>query len=196
MRWCLLSEERHVIRHVSGIAEIVDDIDAAAQFYREVLGLPVDHQPGGGYSVVKVPGVLHFGLWSRAAAAEATFGDKSAVERIPLGFAIEFEWTRSVGGGGHRRARLADRPGTQDRAVGPGLEPVLPTQRNARRHHRDAVGPPPQPRAAGRGRGRNDRLNETGEGPALERVRECRTLAALRDRLLTRLTLEELRMSN
>ena len=41
--------------------------------------------------MVKVPGVLHFGLWSRAAAAEATFGDRNAVERIPLGFAVEFE---------------------------------------------------------------------------------------------------------
>ena len=80
-----------MIRHVSGIAEIVDDVDAAAQFYREVLGLTVEHEPGGGYSVVKVPGVLHFGLWSRAAAAEATFGDRNAVERIPLGFAVEFE---------------------------------------------------------------------------------------------------------
>ena len=84
-------EEGQVIRHVSGIAEIVDDVDAAAQFYREVLGLPVDHEPGGDYAVVKVPGVLHFGLWSRAAAAEATFGDRNAVERIPLGFCVEFE---------------------------------------------------------------------------------------------------------
>ena len=80
-----------MIRHVSGIAEIVDDVDAAAQFYREVLGLTVEHEPGGGYSVVMVPGVLHFGLWSRAAAAEATFGDRNAVKRIPLGFAVEFE---------------------------------------------------------------------------------------------------------
>ena len=112
----LAEEERHVIRHVSGIAEIVDDVDAAAQFYREVLGLDVDHQPGGGYSVVKVPGVLHFGLWSRAAAAEATFGDKNAVERIPLGFAVEFE-VDSVGPAadaiGERGWQIAQAPKTE-----------------------------------------------------------------------------------
>lgn len=80
-----------MIRHLSGIGEIVDDVDAAAQFYREVLGLPVDHEPGGSYAVVKVPGVLHYGLWSREAAAEATFGDKGAANRIPLGISVEFE---------------------------------------------------------------------------------------------------------
>ena len=158
-------EERHVIRHVSGIAEIVDDVDAAAQFYREVLGLPVEHEPGGGYSVVKVPGVLHFGLWSRAAAAEATFGDQ---ERRGAYSARVRGRVRGglgrAGGGGYRRARLADRPSTEGRAVGSGVEPVFPAQRDAGRNLRDAVGAPPQPRAAGRGRGRDERLNGIGEG--------------------------------
>ena len=30
-----------MIRHVSSIAEVVDDVDAAVQFYRDVLSLPV-----------------------------------------------------------------------------------------------------------------------------------------------------------
>ena len=80
-----------MIRHLSSIAEVVDDIDAAVEFYRDVLGLPVDHEPGGGYATVAMPGALHFSIWSRAAAAEATFGDAAAADRIPLGFSVEFE---------------------------------------------------------------------------------------------------------
>ena len=80
-----------MIRHLSSIAEVVDDIDAAANFYREVLGLTVDHEAGNGYATVQVPGALHFALWSREAAAEATLGDESAADRIPLGFCVEFE---------------------------------------------------------------------------------------------------------
>lgn len=80
-----------MIRHLSAIAEVVDDVDAAVGFYRDVLGLPVDHQPGGGYATVTMPGALHFSIWSRRAAAEATFGDEAAVDRIPLGFSVEFE---------------------------------------------------------------------------------------------------------
>ena len=80
-----------MIRHLSSIAEVVDDIDAAVGFYRDVLGLPVDHEPGGGYATVTMPGALHFSIWSRASAAEATFGDEAAANRIPLGFSVEFE---------------------------------------------------------------------------------------------------------
>ena len=80
-----------MIRHLSSIAEVVDDIDAAVGFYRDVLGLPVDHEPGGGYATVTMPGALHFSIWSRRAAAEATFGDEAAANRIPLGFSVEFE---------------------------------------------------------------------------------------------------------
>ena len=62
-----------MIRHISAIAEVVDDVDAAVEFYRDVLGLTVDHQPGGGYATVEIPGTLHFSVWSRSAAAEATY---------------------------------------------------------------------------------------------------------------------------
>ena len=39
-----------MIRHVSSIAEIVDDMDAAVGFYRDVLGLPVKYEAGAEYA--------------------------------------------------------------------------------------------------------------------------------------------------
>ena len=45
-----------MIRHISAIAEVVDDVDAAVEFYRDVLGLSVEHQPGGGYATVEISG--------------------------------------------------------------------------------------------------------------------------------------------
>lgn len=80
-----------MIRHIAGIAEIVEDVQAAVNFYREVLGLPVQHAPGDPYAAVEIAGVLHFGIWSRAAAAETVFGDAAAAGRIPLGFTVGFE---------------------------------------------------------------------------------------------------------
>lgn len=80
-----------MIRHLAGIAEIVDDLKAAVSFYRNDLGLEVDDSVSADYASVKVPGVIHFGLWSREAAAEATFGDRGAVDRVALGLTIEFE---------------------------------------------------------------------------------------------------------
>jgi hypothetical protein len=46
-----------------------------------------------------MPGILRFGLWSRTAAAIATFGDSSAVDRIPLGFSVGFEVDAVEAGG-------------------------------------------------------------------------------------------------
>jgi catechol 2,3-dioxygenase-like lactoylglutathione lyase family enzyme len=80
-----------VIRHIASIAEIVEDMAAAVAFYRDVLGLEVEWTEGTGYAMAKVPGVAHFGIWSRESAAEATLGDKEAASRIPLGFTVEFE---------------------------------------------------------------------------------------------------------
>ena len=80
-----------MIRHISAIAEVVDDVDAAVAFYRDVLGLTVEHQPGGGYATIEISGALHFSIWSRSAAAEATYGDEAAADRVPLGFSVEFE---------------------------------------------------------------------------------------------------------
>ena len=62
-----------MIRHFAGVAEIVEDFEAAVQFYRDTLGLEVESLSEG-YATATVPGVLHFGIWSRAEAAEATYG--------------------------------------------------------------------------------------------------------------------------
>jgi catechol 2,3-dioxygenase-like lactoylglutathione lyase family enzyme len=80
-----------MVRHVAGVGEIVDDIDTAVKFYRERLGLEVDHSPGEGYATVSISGVPHFGIWLRSAAAERVYGDASQSGRIPLGFTVGFE---------------------------------------------------------------------------------------------------------
>jgi catechol 2,3-dioxygenase-like lactoylglutathione lyase family enzyme len=80
-----------MLRHLAGLAEIVDDFSAALAFYRDTLGLEIKQQMGDDYALVSVPGVFHFGIWNRAHAAEAVFGSRDAADRIPLGFTIEFE---------------------------------------------------------------------------------------------------------
>ncbi len=80
-----------MIRHVAGVAEVVDDIDAAVRFYREELGLEVSHESGESYATVSVSGIAHFGIWLRSRAAELVFGDSSQTARIPLGVSIGFE---------------------------------------------------------------------------------------------------------
>jgi len=80
-----------MIRHVAGVGEIVDDIDAAVRFYREELQLEVNHSPGESYATVSVSGVPHFGIWLRSRAAEIVYGDASEFERIALGFCVGFE---------------------------------------------------------------------------------------------------------
>ena len=80
-----------MIRHMASIGEIVDDMAAAVAFYRDVLGLEVEWNEGTGYATAKVAGAMHFGIWSRESAAEATLGEKEAASRIPLGFTVEFE---------------------------------------------------------------------------------------------------------
>lgn len=77
-----------MIRHMAGIAEIVEDLEAASLYYRETLGLAVEPKAGGGYADVKIGGVLHFGLWERAHAAGAM---GVPVEQVPLGFTVGFE---------------------------------------------------------------------------------------------------------
>ncbi len=78
-----------MIRHLAGLAEIVEDVDAAVAFY-QALGLTLK-QDGPDYAAAEVPGVLHFGIWSRPSAAESTYGSREAVDRVPLGFTIGLE---------------------------------------------------------------------------------------------------------
>lgn len=80
-----------MIRHLAGVGEVVEDIAAAVAFYRDVLGLPVEHEEGSEYATIAIPGILHWGLWDRRAAAESTFGDRAQASRIPLGFCVGFE---------------------------------------------------------------------------------------------------------
>ena len=79
-----------MLRHLAGIAEIVEDFEAAVRFYRDTLGLDIEPLSDG-YATVSMPGVLHFGIWSRVEAARATYGSADAAERIPLGFTVGFE---------------------------------------------------------------------------------------------------------
>ncbi len=80
-----------MIRHAAGIAEIVDDVNAAVAFYRDTLGLEVTSQDGDDYAMLAVPGVLHFGIWNRAHAAECLYGSRDEAGKVPLGFTLEFE---------------------------------------------------------------------------------------------------------
>ena len=85
-------KEQLVIRHMASIGEIVDDMADRGRV------LPGRARTGGGMELKapdtqppRSPGAMHFGIWSREAAAEATLGDKEAASRIPLGFTVEFE---------------------------------------------------------------------------------------------------------
>ncbi|MBW4473571.1 MAG: VOC family protein [Stenomitos rutilans HA7619-LM2] len=80
-----------MLRHIAGLAEIVEDVNEALVFYRDVLGLTVEKHDSDDYAMLSVPGVLHFGLWNRGHAAESVFGSREYAERIPLGFTLEFE---------------------------------------------------------------------------------------------------------
>lgn len=80
-----------MLRHVSGTGEIVTDVPAAVAFYRDVLGLEVEHDGGEDYAIVKVNGTLHYGIWSRPAAAESVFGDRNRAADVPLGLSMGFE---------------------------------------------------------------------------------------------------------
>jgi catechol 2,3-dioxygenase-like lactoylglutathione lyase family enzyme len=79
-----------MIRHLAGLAEVVEDVDAAAAFY-EGIGLTIKRDDNPDYAVAEITGVMHFGIWSRAAAASSTFGSRSEAHRVPLGFTIGLE---------------------------------------------------------------------------------------------------------
>jgi hypothetical protein len=83
-----------MIRHVSDVAEVVDDILAAVRFHRSELGMDVDFSENEPYAVVHAPGMLHFGLWDRRFAAERILGDASRTKDVPSGLLLRFKkWT-------------------------------------------------------------------------------------------------------
>lgn len=80
-----------MLRHVAGLAEIVENVDEALSFYRDVLGMTVEQRANDGYAMLAVPGILHFGIWDRRQAAKIVYGNEDQADRIPLGFTLEFE---------------------------------------------------------------------------------------------------------
>jgi catechol 2,3-dioxygenase-like lactoylglutathione lyase family enzyme len=143
-----------MIRHVASIAEIVEDVDTAVHFYRDALGLEVEYEPGSGYGLVQVDGTLHFGLWSRTEAANATFGDPSAADRIPLGFTVGFEVDDVEDGRRGVEAKgwsVAQAP-KEEGALGPDDQPLLQRKRCPVRDRRDPRRPANLATDARRGR--------------------------------------------
>ena len=80
-----------MIRHLAGLAEVVEDVAEAVAFYRNVLGLPVKYEEGSEYAEVEIEGLLHYGIWSRRAAAQAAYGDPEVSDQIKLGYLLGFE---------------------------------------------------------------------------------------------------------
>ncbi len=62
------------VRFVAGFSPIVDSLESGRDFYERKLGLPVRSEGDGDYSIVELPGMKHFGLWTLADAARSTFG--------------------------------------------------------------------------------------------------------------------------
>ena len=81
----------NTIRRVAGITEVVENFASTVSLYTDVLGLSVDTLSEGAYATLDIHGVLQYGIWSREAAEEATFGNSHASDRIPLGFTVGFE---------------------------------------------------------------------------------------------------------
>ena len=75
-----------MIRHFAGVAEIVEDFEAAIQFYRDTLGLEVESLSEG-YATATIPGVSSLRKSGpRAEAAEATYGSPNAADRVSSWF--------------------------------------------------------------------------------------------------------------
>lgn len=97
-----------MIRHLAGLAEVVEDVKAAAAFY-ESLGLVVKIDEDANYGHVEIDGVMHFGLWPREAAAQAIFGSADKASQVPLGFTLGFE-VDSVDEDGKRLSNVVQDP--------------------------------------------------------------------------------------
>lgn len=59
------------VNFVAGFPPIVKSLDSGRDFYEHRLGLSVRSED---YSVVDIPGLKHFGLWTLSDAARSTFG--------------------------------------------------------------------------------------------------------------------------
>lgn len=70
------------VRFVAGVTPIVASAAEARAFYGDKLGLPVEAVEGD-YSVAKLDGVKHFGLWTLRDAAFSTFGTHEWPAHLP-----------------------------------------------------------------------------------------------------------------
>jgi len=78
------------VKFVAGFGPLVRDPDESLRFYRDILGLPLT---GDDYvSTDDLDGMMHFGQWPVADAAEAIFGTREWPADVPLPQAnIEFD---------------------------------------------------------------------------------------------------------
>lgn len=77
---------------VAGFAPISPDPQAAASFYRDTLGLPLETVSGDYVAMDGFDGVKHLGVWPLAAAADSCFGQPTWPDDIPIPQGtIEFE---------------------------------------------------------------------------------------------------------
>jgi catechol 2,3-dioxygenase-like lactoylglutathione lyase family enzyme len=68
----------------AGFTPIVRDRDASLRFYRETLGLPLEHDEENDYVATNdVDGLKHMGLWPLSDAAEMVFGTKQWPADVP-----------------------------------------------------------------------------------------------------------------
>ncbi len=72
------------ILFVAGFASIVPDPAAAAQFYRDDLGLPFETVMGDYLAVDGFPGANHLGLWPLHDAAMSCFGTAEWPGEVPV----------------------------------------------------------------------------------------------------------------
>lgn len=77
---------------VAGFGPIVPDPPAAASFYRDTLGLPLETVSGDYVAMDGFDGVKHLGVWPLSGAAESCFGQPTWPNDVPIPQAtIEFE---------------------------------------------------------------------------------------------------------
>ncbi len=68
---------------MAGFSPIVGSLESGRDFYERDLRLPVRSEGGGNYSVIELPGMKHFGLWTLADAARSTLGNDEWPAELP-----------------------------------------------------------------------------------------------------------------
>ena len=80
------------IAFISSIAVVAQDPAAARTLFVDILGLPLEGQPGDYISSERIAGSKHFGIWPLEQAAQACFGSPSwPADRPTPQASIEFE---------------------------------------------------------------------------------------------------------